>query len=184
LLLALVLTVVVAGCGSSGAGSHQNQAQQNTDQAMDDEVQARITEARAAFAKARRDPALVRGDVLPSASVSCSQNIVRSASGAAYVRIERPMPERVGYLHIEIAGQGSAYVSADFVESVDRQQRIFRLTALTADSPKQQLLRLNQRIIGEVADLVQTYHAKCISTETRTVTSFVLVAPAILDDRA
>lgn len=143
------------------------------------EANSDIAPSTAKFLRARQDPRLVRGNVLPLASFDCDGRFARTPDGKIYVRVVRPSHGRGGFIHVVVDGGGSAYVSADFVEPDNQSERILILTGVSKDVPAARPLELRGQLLTDVADLVQTLHAKCFSTEFRGATSYLLPPPEI-----
>lgn len=127
---------------------------------MDEGESDRMMRERQRFEVARRDPDLIRGKVLPSARVIQGRTAWNEA-GTLSVTMTRSREGPRGYFYVS-QPEISATIHADFLESSDRRERIFMLTLIGTQKGREQgrRFKLNSRLLGEIADLVQTIHAQ------------------------
>ena len=177
LILSGAMLFTAMGCTPANEGKESSQSHPK-DLGMH-EANSDTNQSTAKFLRARQDPRLVRGEVLPLASFDCDGQFARTSNGKIYVRVVRPTHGRGGFIHVVVNGGGSAYFSADFVEADDQDERILVLTGISEDVPGAKSPELRGQLLTDVADLVQTIHEKCFSTPFRKATSYLLLTPEI-----
>ena len=184
LLLAVALSIFASACGKPGDGARTNDdhRKQQAGQVMDDTDGAETARINARFDEVRSNSNLIRGQVLQSAKLNCFDGSARIADDRLYVRVVQPMHGYAGHLQVVLKDGGSGYISADFIDTYDRTERILKLNLISKDFPTAQPLDFKGQLVLDVADLVETLHAKCFSSKFKRSTSFLLLSPEIVRD--
>ena len=131
--------------------------------------QAKFEAYKRRFRAARGDPRLIRGNLIPGATVDCREMQGRDARSGTALTLRAPTGNNDGYFML-YGRDGVMRGDVDPVRSEDGYERIFllsRLTVLKGSFGEDQL--------QFIADMIETLQNNCTAGRTRPIASFILL---------